>query len=378
MSSLKEIFQLYGAGYLREYCEDILPSHRRVMRDILCCRSGEFGGHTFYCEDCDSYHYAYHSCRNRHCPQCQHKRADGWLAQQTQKLLPVEYFMATFTLPEGLRGVVRSHQKQLYHLFFQASAESLKALAADRRHLGGQLGMVGVLQTWARTLTYHPHIHYLIPGLGISVDGERLRFAREGFLMHAAPLSQIFRGKFRDGMRKAGLYEQVPAEVWDQNWVIDIRSVGRGEAALKYLAAYLYRIAISHKNILSCEEGRVAFRYKDRDSGAYKTIRLAANEFIRRFLQHVLPKGFQKVRYFGFLSTQQRYLLDQIRLLLRARCQPIQEPPIPRDPVFNCPNCGKAMVLIKPGIRKRAPPLAEILAKNGVQQSVFTQCSIPS
>ena len=370
MSSLAEIFRRYGADYLMRYSNSMLPGHRQAMRDILLCRTEQLGGHTFYCEDCQTYHSSYHSCRNRHCPQCQNEKAELWLAQQMDKLLPVEYFMATFTLPEALRHTARSYQKEVYHLFFQASAESLQTLADDPRFLGGELGMVGVLQTWSRTLIFHPHIHYLIPGIGIS--GELLRFAQEGFLMHTTPLSQIFRAKFRDALKRCGLYEEVSETVWQQEWVVHIQSVGKGQAALKYLATYLYRVAISNNNILSCENGEVCFRYKDSHSNASKIMTLPAAEFIRRFLQHVLPKGFQKVRHYGFLATQKRNLLDLIRLLLYARGTP-QKTATPQEYVYNCPNCGKPMSLIKRGSRKRAPPLAEILQGKSVQQSLFNQ-----
>jgi len=331
------------------------------MRDILVCRTKLLGGHTWYCENCREYHYNYHSCKNRNCPQCQNERCEEWLEKQTEKLLPVEYFMATFTLPEKLRPVVRSHQKECYNILFQSSADSLKKLALDKRFIGGKIGMMGVLQTWSRILTFHPHIHLIIPGIAISDNSQKISLSKDGFLMRVEPLSIIFRAKFRDAMKKAGLFEFVPAEVWQQDWVVHIESVGNGENALKYLAPYVYRIAISNSNILSCRNGFVIFRYKDSESGKIKTMTLPAIEFIRRFLQHVFPKGFQKIRYFGFLHPKNRVQFNILRLLLN--CKPhVRKDNTRREFIFKCPTCGKKMVLFDKTLRKRAPPLSELLS----------------
>jgi len=345
----------------------MLPSHKKAMRDILVCRTKLLGGHTWYCENCREYHYNYHSCKNRNCPQCQNERCEEWLEKQTEKLLPVEYFMATFTLPEKLRPVIRSHQKQCYNILFQSSADSLKKLALDKRFIGGKIGMVSVIQTWSRILTLHPHIHFIIPGIAISDNNQKITFSKDGFLMRVEPLSIIFRAKFRDAMKKAGLFELVPAEVWQQDWVVHIESVGNGENALKYLAPYVYRIAISNSNILSCRNGFVTFRYKDSESGKIKTMTLPAIEFIRRFLQHVLPKGFQKIRYFGFLHPKNRVQFNILRLLLN--CKPhVRKDNNKREFIFKCPNCGKEMVLFDTTLRKRAPPLAALLS---IQKDVY-------
>lgn len=367
MTTLTDIFRKHGEQYLTLYGKDMLPSHRQAMRDIILCRTEALGGHIWWCENCVEYHYSYHSCKNRHCPRCQNEQATQWLEKQRENLLPVEYFMATFTLPEELRRLLRSHQKELYHLFFQASAESLQTLTLDPRFLGGSIGMIGILQTWTRALEYHPHIHYIIPGLGIDQDKQKIRFAKEGFLVHVKALSKIFRAKFRDALMKTEWFDQVPQTVWQQDWVVHIQSVGEGEAALKYLAAYLFRVAISDKNILSCNNGQVTFRYKDAPSGSYKIMTLPALEFIRRFLQHVLPKGFQKVRYYGFLSPKKKALFQQIQLLLKARVKQtenvylVQNRKVDKKEFsFYCPRCKKPMILVKQTHRKRGPPLEEI------------------
>jgi hypothetical protein len=275
--------------------------------------------------------------------------------------------MATFTLPEKLRPVVRSHQKECYNILFKSSADSLKKLALDKRFCGGAIGMTGVLHTWSRQLTFHHHIHFIIPGIAFSDDKQKITFSKDGFFMRVEPLSIIFRAKFRDAMKKAGLFELVPAEVWQQDWVVHIESVGNGENALKYLAPYVYRIAISNSNILSCRNGFVTFQYKDSNTGKIKTMTLPAIEFIRRFLQHVLPKGFQKVRYFGFLHPKNRIQFDTLRLLLNPKLHAGKDN-TRREFIFKCPNCGKEMVLFDKTLRKRAPPLAALLS---LQKGVY-------
>jgi hypothetical protein len=366
VSTLADIFGKHGAEYLTQYGKEMLPSHRQTMRDIMLCRTQHLGGHTWWCSHCGEYHYSYHSCKNRHCPQCQNEKAEEWLEKQREKLLPVEYFLATFTLPDSLRRLVRSHQKKLYHHFFQASSQSLLTLAKDPRFLGGQIGMIGVLQTWSRQLEYHPHIHYIIPGMGIDQNKQKLGFTKEGFFVHVKALSKIFRVQFRALLKKTELFHKIPQEVWQQDWVVHVQSVGKAEAALKYLAAYLYRIAISNKNILCCQNGLVTFRYREKGIQTYKTMTLPALEFIRRFLQHALPKGFQKVRYYGFLSPKKKSLFQQIQLLLKARL--IQTEKLDKkDFSFNCPHCGKQMILVKQTHRKRGPPL-DVILKPEVQK----------
>jgi hypothetical protein len=286
--------------------------------------------------------------------------------------------MATFTLPQELRRLVRSHQKMLYHLFFQAASQSLQILAKDPRFLGGEIGMMGVLQTWTRTLEYHPHIHFIIPGMAISSNNDKILFSKKGFLMHANPLAKIFKAKFRDYLKDVGLIDLVPAEIWKQDWVIDIEAVGSGQPALKYLSAYLYRIAISNKNIISCKDGIVSFRYKENNSGIYKIMTLPALEFMRRYLpvrgrafdrQHVLPKGFQKIRYFGFLHPKNKIQSSIMQLLLKVRL-PVKEKHEINKFLFKCPKCGKEMKLINTDDRKRAPPLEKVLSGLSVN-SIF-------
>jgi hypothetical protein len=310
---LADIFRQYGPAYRAKFGEQLLPSHRQVMWAIEHCRTEALGGHVYHCPECDQDVYQYHSCRNRHCPKCQNENAQHWLEQQQALRLPVSDFMLTFTLPAPLRPIARSHQALLYDLLFRTSASATQHLAADPRLIGGQLGLVGVLHTWGRTLTYHPHVHYLLPAGGLTDDGQTWRPARDDFLVPVKALSGIFRARFRDALRSTELFDQVPAAVWEHDWGVHCKAVGSGETAFKYLAPYIFRVAISNSRLLKVEHDQVTFRYRASDTGQSRTCTLAAEEFIHRFLQHVLPKGFVKGRYYGFLSVAQRAPLTRLR-----------------------------------------------------------------
>lgn len=350
MTSLAEVFRRYGPGYRAQYGERLLPSHRRAMGAISRCRTAALGGHVYGCDQCQQMVYRYHSCRNRHCPQCQHQAGQRWLERQQGWLLPVPYFMVTFTLPQELRRLARSSQKLIYHLLFQSSAAALQELAQDPRFVGGEMGLLGVLQTWTRDLSYHPHVHYLAPGGGVTETGQWRR-ARNGFLVHVRPLAKLFRGKFRAALAKTELYQQLPSAVWQQEWVVHCQAVGSGEAALKYLAPYIFRVALSNNRLVKVEQDQVTFRYQD-DKGKRRYCRLSVEEFMRRFLQHVLPKGFKKVRYYGLFSPGKRALLKRVRLrLLLLTSTPDGASPGPQaqESRLNstgrlpCPQCGRPM-----------------------------------
>ena len=362
MVELANIFRRHGAEYRAKYGARMLPSHLKAMTDIERCRTEVLGGRVYQCPECGEKRYSYHSCQNRHCPKCQNSAGQEWQEQQQELLLPVPYFLLTFTLPEGLRKVARSHQKLVYGLLFRTSAAAAKQLAQDPRFIGGTLGMIGVLHTWTRALIYHPHIHYVVPGGGLAEDGRAWRPAREDFLLPVRALSVLFRAKFRDALRKTDLFAQVPAEVWTQDWVVHCQPVGDGARALRYLAPYIFRVAISNRRILSLANYQVTFGYTDGRSGQRKTCTLKAEEFMRRFLQHVLPKHFVKVRYYGFYSPNQRERLSKVEQLLptaRVLTRESQQPSAPpADSVdMRCPICGKPMQLV--GIlqpRGRCPP----------------------
>jgi hypothetical protein len=362
MPELADIFRLHGPEYLAKYQDRLLPSHRRAIQDICDCRTEAMGGHVYRCPECQQEHYQYHSCKNRHCPKCQNEQADRWIDQQRNLLLPVPYFMATFTLPEGLRHLTRRQQKVIYDLLFQASRQALQKLAADPKYVGGALGMIAVLQTWTRDLRYHPHVHYLIPAGGLAPDGT-WQTARGNYLLPEKPLSQIFRAKFRDLLKKTNLFDQVPPPIWQKDWVVDIIAVGSGETALKYLAPYVFRVAISNRNILALKDGRVTFRYRNAKTKETETATLSAEQFIRRFLQHVLPRNFQKVRTYGLLHPKQRDSLTLVKELLHPN-SPDDDEAVPLSPrrisdphtAFLCPSCACEMMRIGQIFRKRGPP----------------------
>ena len=362
MAELADVFRLHGPAYLAKYHKKLLSSHRRVLQDVRACRTEALDGHVYTCPQCQQRQYVYHSCKNRHCPKCQNDQADLWLAQKQALLLPVTYHMATFTLPGQLRSLVRRNQKALYNLLFRASSASLQKLAKDPRFVGGTLGMLGVLQTWKRDLGYHPHIHYIIPGGGLDPDGIWVPAKYDCFIPETV-VAYIFRAKFRDGLKALKLYDQVPASVWKKNWVVDIEAVGSGQEALKYLTPYLFRVAISNKNILKVTDKDVTFRYRDRNQPGYQIKTLPAESFISRFLQHTLPKGFQKVRSYGLYHPKQRSKLNLIKEQLEPKdSEPptkvfLQEPPATKPPArFYCPCCKVEMIKTSKIRRKRGPP----------------------
>jgi hypothetical protein len=363
MVELADIFREYGPAYRDKYGPRMLPSHLAVMRAIEQCRTEVLGGQLYYCADCDETWYSYHSCRNRHCPKCQQDAAQQWLERQEQLLLPVPYFLVTFTLPQSLRSLARKEQKTVYNLLFRAAAESLQQLARDPRFVGGPIGMVGILQTWTRDLRFHPHVHFLVPGGALSADGQRWLRAKNHFFVHVKPLANLFRGKMRHALHKEGLLSQIPDITWRQAWVVDCRSVGKGESALKYLAPYVFRVALSNKRILKVENGQVTFRYQDGETKQQRTCTLSAQAFIHRFLQHVLPRGFVKVRYYGLLAPSNRSRLAQAKRLLGNTADPPVEPQtsdqdgVQEEKVVVCPHCGQPMQpmqRIRP--RPRHPP----------------------
>jgi len=356
-----EIFRLHGPEYRAKFSARMLPSHHRAMQDIEQCRTAALGGQVYFCNQCQAERYSYHSCKNRHCPKCGNDQANEWLDQQQNLLLPINYFLVTFTLPAELRPLARSNQKLLYHLLFRTSSQALLKLAQDPRFVGGRLGMVGVLQTWTRDLRYHPHIHYLVTGGGLTEDG-RWRASRPDFLVHEQPLGIIFRAKLRDELKKCGLFALVDQRVWKKDWVVDCEPVGNGAAAFKYLAPYIFRVALSNNRLRKLDPaGQVTFQYQESATKQIKSCTLTATEFIRRFLQHVLPDRFVKVRYYGLLSPRHRHLLQRLKLLLAA--------PLTKSLNENhsdhrgrvsgallCPRCGTQLSLLGPLKPKGARP----------------------
>jgi len=350
MVEIADIFRIHGAAYRAKFGDRMPASHLHAMQDIEQCRTEALGGQLFYCEPCQQYHYSYHSCKNRHCPKCQNDQAEVWLHHHKRFLLPLTHFLVTFTLPDPLRALARRNQKSLYNILFRTSSEALQALALDPRFIGGRIGMVGVLHTWTRDLLYHPHIHYIVPGGGLSGD-DTWRPSRQDFLCHVKPLSVLFRAKFRDQLKKTDLFPLVDEPVWKIDWVVHCQPVGSGEHAFRYLAPYIFRVAISNNRILTLEDGHVTFQYKDSASAQRKTCPLTAEEFLRRFLQHILPDGFVKVRYYGLLNPKNRHLLNRARALLTATATqptPILHPLVKQPTAApRCPHCGSSLILVQ-------------------------------
>jgi len=293
MGAIAEIFREFAPEYLRRFGDTMPQEHRKVIDAILLCRTEENGSVVYRCEECGLNHVLNRSCGNRHCPQCQSHKTTQWLERQMERMLPGHHFMMTFTVPEELRDFIRSNQRICYAALFAASSAAMKKLCLDPRHVGGDLpGFFGVLHTWGRQLQYHPHIHYVVPGGAISTANGSWRRSGEHFFLPVKALSTIFRAKFRERMEKAGLGDAIPKEVWLKAWNVNSQAVGNSEASIKYLAPYVFRVAISDHRIVKVGNGKVFFRYRKQKSYRERTMELDAMEFLRRFLQHVLPSGF--------------------------------------------------------------------------------------
>jgi hypothetical protein len=351
VTELAQILGSYEAHYRAKFGSISVPSQRRAVQAILSCRTEALGGHIYVCSGCGETQYSYHSCQNRHCPKCQNDDAQEWLNRQQSLLLPVPYFMLTFTLPSELRNIALANQQVIYNLLFTASASATQKLARDVRFVGGEIGMIGVLHTWGRNLAYHPHVHYLVPAGGLSPDGESWLSAGHNFLLPVKALSRIFRAKFREGLGQSGICDALSDEAWHRDWVVHCQPVGNGRAALRYLAPYIFRVAISNRRILKVANDRVTFQYTATETGKPRRCTLAAEDFIHRFLQHVLPRGFVKVRYYGFFSPGKRQQLHRVWQLLSA-VDPQGPPSSPADPTSSaarrpsptCPHCGDPLI----------------------------------
>lgn len=362
MTTLADIVATHGGDYLARFGATMLPSHRRALADIAACRTETMGGHVAECEECGHQHYRYHSCKNRSCPKCHGTETGRWLALREAQLLPVRYFHLVFTLPQELRDPVRKNQKQLYALLMQAASETLAKIGHDPRFVGGTLGMLAVLHTWTRALEHHPHVHLLVPAGGLDTDGV-WRESRKKFLVPVKALSRLFRERFMTLARKALPNEAFPKEVWDKEWVVFCKpTFNRARKVLAYLGRYVHRIAITDNRLVSLENGLVTFRYQSCDTRQWKTMRLPAEEFLRRYLQHVLPRGFHKVRYYGLLSPRNRVVLRRLQLLLAEGRTPRADPEQPmaqaREPNNRCPCCEEGLMVVISWLprRARSPP----------------------
>lgn len=349
MTTIKDIFTTDAPEYIQRFGEAIPGEHRKVIDAIINCRTDHYGASIYQCTECGENHMVYRCCGNRHCPNCQHHKTRKWLQTQLDRQLPGHHFMATFTVPQKLRRFIRSHQRVCYSAMFAASSQTIKKLATDQRHIGADMpGFFGVLHTWGRQMPYHPHIHYIVPGGAFSKTDGKWHCSRIDFFLPVKAMSKIFKAKFRDIMKKSGLYPQIPSDVWSQKWVVNCRAIGAGEHSIKYLAPYVFKVAISNSRIVKVEDRRVFFKYRKNKSNRWRTMALDVMEFIRRFLQHVLPTGFMKVRYYGFMHPGSSVSLEKIAALIELafgfeieRPKTVLKPPEP----MLCAMCGGTLVL---------------------------------
>ena len=339
-----DVFRQHGEEFLKRWGHTVSPQQRKALRDIAACRTATLGGHIEQCDHCSHRVIAYNSCRNRHCPKCQSAARDRWLAERAKELLPVPYCHVVFTVPEQLAPLARQNQRLFYGLLFRAVSQTLLEIAADPRHLGAQIGFLAVLHTWSQNLLHHPHVHCVVPAGGIAPDGSKWIPCRQKFFLPVRVLSRLFRGKLLAFLREAyakgklqfsgqlaALADPARFQTWlrtlkKSDWVVYAKPpFGGPEHVLKYLARYTHRVAISHGRLVSLEQGQVRFRWRDsKDNNRTKTMTLDAIEFIRRFLLHILPSGFVKIRHFGFLANRNR----SVRLDL---CRRHLEAPVPAD-----------------------------------------------
>lgn len=287
MPTVADVLRRHGPEYLERFGAAMPAEHRKVLHAIRACRTGRLGTVFYACASCGRTHAMGRSCGNRHCPTCQQDKTKAWLEKQTARLLPCPYFLLTFTLPAELRQLARRHQRVVYPALFEASSQAIRELAADPKFIGSpRCGFFGVLHTWGRTLDYHPHVHFVIPGGAVNQAGDAWLPSGAAFFLPVRALSVLFRAKLRDLMRRARLGEPIDPAVWRRDWVVHSRAVGDGRTSLKYLAPYVFRVAISDRRIVSCANGRVTFSYRKSGTNHWRTMTVDAVEFIRRFLQH--------------------------------------------------------------------------------------------
>ena len=379
MMDIATIFRNYFGDYVKRFGTRIPSFHLKAVKAIIDCRTSIMGGDVYYCSACEKFHYSYHSCKNRHCPKCGSIDSEKWLEKQMKKLLPVNYFMVTFTIPEELRFVCRSNQKLFYSILFKASSEALKTLLSDPKYAGGKAGFVGILHTWTRQLHYHPHIHFIVPGGAFDVERNQWNKANSKFLIPVKALSKRYRANFQKLLKKKNsqIFENIPNHIWySKEFITNSKSVGKGEKALKYLSNYVYRVAIGNNRIVKYQNGKVTFKYKPSGSNKFKYQTVTAIEFMRRFLQHVLPSGFQKIRYFGFLSSAGKNIFEKVQEYFNIKTK---KTILPQKSEFQklerdiCPHCKSKMKHFASILRKpRAPPnlLLKTISAKCYQQTV--------
>jgi len=334
---LASLIHQYQPELQSKYADRLLPGHLRAMSALQRCRTPDAGQIQLQCTDCASIHWQPLSCGHRSCPRCQNHEASLWLDRQRTKLLPVEYFMVTFTLPRELRSLAWCNQTLMYNTLVAVACSTLKDFGLNTKHLGAEIGMTAVLHTHSRRLDYHPHLHVIVPGGGVDRARRQWKKKKGKYLFNEFALAEVFRARFLTAIRAAGL--SIPAHLPAQ-WVTDCKHVGKGEPALEYLSRYLYRGVISENNIIANRDGNVTFRYIESKTGKMQYRTLKGEDFLWLVLQHVLPKGFRRVRDYGFLHGNAKRLLSLVQLVLHV----LINAAAPRSrPVFTCPKCKAPM-----------------------------------
>lgn len=338
--NLAAMVHVYRDRFEQQYADAMTPAMRHAMDAVLACRTEHYGQMTLSCPKCQSQAQHYHSCGHRSCPACQHYDTGQWLERQCQKLLPVDYFMATFTLPRQLRKLVWHHQRTLYGLLFDCAVSTLKTFGLNDKALGGELGLTAVLHTHSRKLSFHPHVHIVIPGGCLLRAKGQWKKRRGRYLFNEYNLASVFRARLLEAISQAGFY--LPSGLPKQ-WVVHCQQVGKGLPALQYLSRYLYRGVISENNIIADDGSHVTFRYRDSKTDTIKTRRCKGEDFLWRVFQHALPKGFRRVRDYGFLHGNARRVRQLIQMVLNVK---LPAPETTLRTAFLCPRCRVAMKII--------------------------------
>jgi Putative transposase/Transposase zinc-binding domain len=388
-----DVFRRYGSAYRQQHAGSLSRKQRRVMSAIERCRTAALGGHLEQCDSCGHQRPAYNSCRDRHCPKCQSLARARWLEERQTELLPVEYFHVVFTLPQEIAAIAYENKEVVYGILFCATAETLRTIAADPKHLGAEIGFLAILHSWGQNLLFHPHLHCVVPGGGISPDGKRWIACRPGFFLPVRVLSRLFRRLFLEylqtafdqgrlqffssleRLRDAKTFAEYLAPLRRAEWVVYAKPpFGGPQQVLNYLGRYTHRVAISNNRLLDIDNGEITFHWKDyRHHDRQKTMSLDADEFIRRFLLHGLPDGFQRIRHYGFLSScHRRAKLALCRHLLGVRLIPVGLIPQPARPDYrdqyekltgkslrDCPVCHRGQMVVMAVLTPsdRGPPL---------------------
>ncbi len=389
---MADIFRRIGPAYRRDHADALSRGQRCVMSAIERCRTAALGGHVEQCDRCAHQRIAFNSCRNRHCPKCQSLVRAQWLEDRQAELLPVEYFHVVFTLPREIAAIAYQNKAVVYDILFRAAAETMRTIAADPKHLGAEIGFIAILHTWGQNLLHHPHLHCVVPGGGVGPEGDRWIACRPGFFLPVRVLSRLFRRVFLLQLRAAfdcgrlhffnelaalqatGAFARYLAPVAAAEWVVYAKPpFGGPERVLEYLGRYTHRVALSNNRLIDFVDDTVEFRWKDyRHESRQKVMRLDAQEFVRRFLLHVLPTGFQRIRHYGLLANRHREpKLARCRELLDAPAPAPAPPAEPEDfrdrylrltgvSLHDCPECGQGrMICIEsflPGAQPRGPP----------------------